>query len=274
MHCPFRILGVHTSTILMFFLFLLISQSIAFASPQGVYFQLYPSNSDYLEIQIDASNLKRNQYIPSSILGVKFKQSNGKSVKKEFSIPQISSGQYRMYQEHGIANVISVESGSWKGIVEISGGKVDDGKPRPPGKRFEKSGQRKAVSKKAGEQLLGQKPPSKRTRISSRRNPNYPPNYLGCFKDKGDASNLKNLTNRDLNGTHLSKNNMTVRDCRFECGRKGFKYAGLQYSSQCYCGNSYGKYGKLKDQNCSSLCCGNPTKICGGSWANSVYKAR
>lgn len=37
---------------------------------------------------------------------------------------------------------------------------------------------------------------------------------------------------------------------------------------QCYCGNSYGSYGK---SICNTKCRGNSTQICGGDWANSVY---
>src|SRR5262249_6136593 len=50
---------------------------------------------------------------------------------------------------------------------------------------------------------------------------------------------------------------------------KGFAYAGVQYSSECWCGNSYGRYGT--STNCNMTCSGDSTQICGGPWANDVY---
>ncbi len=85
-------------------------------------------------------------------------------------------------------------------------------------------------------------------------------NYLGCFKDTGD---------RDLSGYSFSRSGMTTQICLDTCQQKGFSYAGTQYSSQCFCGNSYGKYGKAS--NCNMPCSGNKTETCGGNWANSVY---
>ena len=85
--------------------------------------------------------------------------------------------------------------------------------------------------------------------------------YIGCYRDSG---------NRDLKGYSFSSNAMQIDDCAFMCKRKGFKYMGLQYSSYCFCGNDFGKYGKA--DNCNMPCNGNPNEICGGSWANSIYK--
>ena len=43
----------------------------------------------------------------------------------------------------------------------------------------------------------------------------------------------------------------------------------LQNGEECYCGTDYGKYGKA--ENCRKRC--RSGEICGGSYANSVYKA-
>ena len=85
--------------------------------------------------------------------------------------------------------------------------------------------------------------------------------FLGCFKDSN---------NRDLSGFSFKSPRMTKKLCMDTCRGKGFKYAGLQYSQQCFCGNSYGKLGK--SDNCKMPCSGNKGEICGGSWANSVYR--
>ncbi len=90
--------------------------------------------------------------------------------------------------------------------------------------------------------------------------------YIGCYKDSGNPSGLEG---RDLNGFMYSDPNMTVEKCINLCRQKGFAYAGVQYSTQCFCGNSYGKYGRAT--NCNMKCGGNPYQICGGFWSNSVY---
>ena len=52
----------------------------------------------------------------------------------------------------------------------------------------------------------------------------------------------------------------------------GFKFAGLQYSKECYCGNSYGSYLNLTDESCSLKCLGNNEQTCGDKMVNSVYE--
>ena len=51
---------------------------------------------------------------------------------------------------------------------------------------------------------------------------------------------------------------------------QGFAFAGAQYADQCFCGNSYGKYGP--STSCDMQCTGDqrPDTFCGGSWANTV----
>lgn len=84
--------------------------------------------------------------------------------------------------------------------------------------------------------------------------------YIGCFKDTSDF---------DLNG-HLERGSgNTPQRCIEACRQKGFAYAAVQYGQSCLCGNSYGKYGKA--DNCDYKCTGDPSQICGGYSANSVY---
>ena len=84
--------------------------------------------------------------------------------------------------------------------------------------------------------------------------------YKGCYRDSNE---------RDLNGYSFSSEAIQIDDCATLCKKKGFRYMGLQYSSYCFCGNSYGKHGKAN--NCNMPCSGEHDKTCGGSWANSVY---
>lgn len=86
---------------------------------------------------------------------------------------------------------------------------------------------------------------------------------LGCFQDTGS---------RDLNGFFFTDNAMTTDKCVQTCRAKGFKYAGTQYTSQCFCGNTYGKYGPAV--GCNMPCGGNGNEICGGSWAMNIYQIK
>jgi hypothetical protein len=91
---------------------------------------------------------------------------------------------------------------------------------------------------------------------------------IGCFRDQGNPTGT---SGRDLNGFVTHGPNMTTAACINECQQRGYKYAGTQYSSWCFCGNSYGRSGTAN--NCNMACSGSPAEICGGSWANSVYGA-
>ncbi|CAM9783476.1 unnamed protein product, partial [Choristocarpus tenellus] len=52
-----------------------------------------------------------------------------------------------------------------------------------------------------------------------------------------------------------------------------FKYIGLQYSEECFCGDSYFSDDQpaVASDGCNMPCLGNPDLLCGGSWTNSVY---
>jgi hypothetical protein len=98
--------------------------------------------------------------------------------------------------------------------------------------------------------------------------------YIGCFKDDQKAWGIfgVSLPGRDINGLTIESNNLTNDLCISVCKGKGFSYAGTQYSTQCFCGNSYGSFGK--SDHCDMECAGNPSQICGGRWANSVYQVK
>lgn len=85
--------------------------------------------------------------------------------------------------------------------------------------------------------------------------------YLGCFKDD---------SKRDLDGHNFYDRNMTTDLCVSTCRAKGFSHAGTQYASYCFCGNTFGKFGK--SDGCNTKCTGNRDETCGGTWANAIYK--
>lgn len=86
--------------------------------------------------------------------------------------------------------------------------------------------------------------------------------YIGCFKD----SDPRDLPQR-VHGPDLD-----ARTCVHKCKELEFKYAGLQFSYLCFCGNNYGRYGELPQDKCSSKCTSKRDSFCGGHWSNSVYK--
>ena len=52
----------------------------------------------------------------------------------------------------------------------------------------------------------------------------------------------------------------------------GYKYAGLQASTWCTCGNLYGKHGRAANSECNMGCSAAPGVKCGGIWRNSIYE--
>lgn len=62
---------------------------------------------------------------------------------------------------------------------------------------------------------------------------------------------------------------MTTDLCVSTCRSKGFSHAGTQYASYCFCGNTFGKFGK--SDGCNAKCTGNNAETCGGTWANAIY---
>ena len=66
---------------------------------------------------------------------------------------------------------------------------------------------------------------------------------------------------------------MTIEKCQTFCSSSTNNYglAGLEYGSQCYCGNGLQSGSSLGQKNCNTPCKGNSSEICGGSSALSVY---
>lgn len=83
---------------------------------------------------------------------------------------------------------------------------------------------------------------------------------LGCHTD--------NASRRSLNGTMFSNYRMSAQECVSRCATMGFNYAGTQYGTQCYCGNTFTP---TNSTGCNTPCAGDKDQICGGPWRNSVY---
>jgi hypothetical protein len=97
-------------------------------------------------------------------------------------------------------------------------------------------------------------------------------NYLGCYNDSSD---------RTLGGAYMSGNgSLTIEGCHEFCAAQGgSRYHGLEYGSQCYCGNYLNPVASLLNLTssptnasaCSMRCTGNNPEICGGGNALSMY---
>ncbi|KAF7930040.1 hypothetical protein BELL_0253g00090 [Botrytis elliptica] len=88
--------------------------------------------------------------------------------------------------------------------------------------------------------------------------------YAGCFIDPSSPSAL-------LFRTDLNSQNMTVEICVDFCKGNGYKYAGLEYYGECFCGASVGGP-QTSESNCSFPCTGDNTESCGGNDILSVYQ--
>ena len=66
---------------------------------------------------------------------------------------------------------------------------------------------------------------------------------------------------------------MTVALCTSACKSGGYTYAGVEYSGECYCGNSITAPGAPATDGCNMLCNGNQTEYCGGPNRLDLYKA-
>ena len=85
-----------------------------------------------------------------------------------------------------------------------------------------------------------------------------------CYQDSSDRifPHSKNL--EDKNG---------VVSCMEHCMVEGYKYIGLQYGSQCFCGNVVPPLSRRVPTNrCNTPCPGEAKENCGASWMMNVYE--
>ncbi len=91
--------------------------------------------------------------------------------------------------------------------------------------------------------------------------------YVGCVLDSSSA--------RGLSGDGLyDPTGMTVEKCQAYCSSKGFTYAGVEYSEQCYCGNTLNALSVMTTpSDCNMPCKGNNAEICGAPYRLSLYQS-
>ena len=91
--------------------------------------------------------------------------------------------------------------------------------------------------------------------------------YLGCATDGSP---------RTLEDERETMADLTVEKCVDYCQSKGFPYAGMEFSDECYCSKNLAR-NRLLDQKkmgfaCSAPCAGDADQICGGPKLLSLYQ--
>ncbi|KAJ7921513.1 hypothetical protein B0H13DRAFT_1604473, partial [Mycena leptocephala] len=88
--------------------------------------------------------------------------------------------------------------------------------------------------------------------------------YLGCYTDSISARTLSAVQKGGIT-------NNSVANCQATCLNAGYDYAGVEFSSQCFCGSSI-RAGVTLGGTCNYACSGG-VGTCGGDDAIDIYKA-
>ncbi|KAI0385705.1 WSC domain-containing protein [Hypomontagnella monticulosa] len=82
--------------------------------------------------------------------------------------------------------------------------------------------------------------------------------FAGCVADSGSSRSIK--------GYSFTASNMTLELCTSTCSTKGYPLAGVEYSTECYCGRSFSS-NATSPYDCSTtpqmICGGNASEYCG-----------
>lgn len=81
-------------------------------------------------------------------------------------------------------------------------------------------------------------------------------------------------TGRALSAASTASGSMTISICLNYCQGKGYQYAGIEYSGECYCDDTLqnGASILLMSPNCNMQCSGSTGTVCGGPGALSLYQ--
>lgn len=95
-------------------------------------------------------------------------------------------------------------------------------------------------------------------------------NYLGCASEGHNG--------RALNASAYESSNMTLEICASYCADLNYPFYGLEYYTQCFCGDGLASGSAIVDtsqnpliSNCSTRCGGNFAQVCGGPNYLSIY---
>ncbi|KAF9457691.1 WSC domain-containing protein [Collybia nuda] len=88
--------------------------------------------------------------------------------------------------------------------------------------------------------------------------------YQGCYADNVDARILSQRIN--VSG------GLTPSKCTASCKSNGFSYSGLEYSTECWCGDNLMSSNQVDGNECHMTCDGDRTKLCGGRSRITLYQ--
>ena len=68
-------------------------------------------------------------------------------------------------------------------------------------------------------------------------------------------------------------NKNSIAFCKKACFKEGFKYSGVEYAKECFCGNKM-QYETIapKQSDCNMKCSGDKSQKCGGGNRLNLYK--
>ena len=69
---------------------------------------------------------------------------------------------------------------------------------------------------------------------------------------------------------HFSSKN-TIEYCKKACFKLHYRYAGLQFSKECFCGKNLPKKIAPRQSDCNMKCSGNRSQKCGGGNRMNVH---
>ncbi|KAL7414958.1 hypothetical protein BDY24DRAFT_278794 [Mrakia frigida] len=88
--------------------------------------------------------------------------------------------------------------------------------------------------------------------------------YSSCVSDSASP--------RALSGYFVDSSTMTLQICATTCSSKGYSMFGVEYYTQCLCGNALATTSStLAESSCSYACGGSSTEKCGGFSAMSLF---
>jgi hypothetical protein len=89
--------------------------------------------------------------------------------------------------------------------------------------------------------------------------------YAGCYND--------NINGRILGFNTPDDNKVTIESCIATCIEEGYSVVGLEYTTQCFCGEYIINGGTLasSENQCGMPCGGDDTEKCGGPDRMSIY---
>jgi hypothetical protein len=80
------------------------------------------------------------------------------------------------------------------------------------------------------------------------------------------------VASRALYGAATASPDMNELMCVQYCDDRNFAYAGVEYGTECYCGNTVRASGKkAAEEDCNMPCAGNSYELCGGPDRMNVF---